>query len=339
MKFRNNVVIKTLGIPTIYSFSDLASKLSISQSTLYTMLNKKWYFYSEKQIPKKDGTNRELRVPMLSLKVVQKWILVEILQKISVSEFSMAFVPKRNGLLASAEMHRKNLFFLEMDIHNFFGNITEQKIYKLFCDMGYNFDVASILTGLCTYDGVLPQGAVTSPYLANLVCFNLDARLNGLCRKRDIVYSRYADDLCFSSNNRTILNKIEPIVEKILLDEGFEANKKKTRYLSDDTRKTIVGITVNNKEIHVAKQLKRRLRAKIYNAISTGNYSMRGEIIGTIAYITSIEKGYKKTILKYIEMITMRETLRDNMKIVEKYNENKFFKESKDMLPLIKEYE
>lgn len=334
MKVSNSVVIRTLGIPLIYNFSDLAMQLSISESTLYMMINKTDYFYSQKKIPKKDGTTRTLDIPVLSLKVVQKWILVEILEKISVSRFSMAFVPGKNGLKANAEMHNKNLFLLELDISNFFGSINQRKVYKLFLDMGYGIDISTILTKLCTYNDKLPQGAVTSPYLANLVCFNLDARLNGLCRKKDIAFSRYADDLCFSSNNRIILNKIEPIVIKILDDEGFSINNKKTRYLSDEVKKTVVGITINNKEIHVDKKLKRNIRVDIFMSIKNKDYSKKDKIIGTIAYISSIETGYKEKVISYINNVINKTFLRKDILVVEEYNKNKFYKECHDMKPL-----
>ena len=195
----NSVVLNTLGVPVINSFEHLCEQLSITEQLLYYLTYKKEYCYFQKVIPKKDKTERILNVPSLSLKVVQKWILKEILEKILVSEQAMAFVPHKNGLRENAERHKKNIFLLEMDITNFFGTITEQQVYTLFCNIGYNTKVAGILANLCTYDNYLPQGAVTSPYIANLVCYHMDARINGYCSRKDIVYTRYADDLTFSS--------------------------------------------------------------------------------------------------------------------------------------------
>ena len=211
----------------------------------------------------------------------------------------MAFVPEKNGLRVNAEYHKKNVFILEMDIKNFFGSIQEKQVFQLFCKIGYNTDVSAILANLCTYEDVLPQGAVTSPYIANLVTYHLDVRLNGLCSRKDIVYTRYADDLSFSSNNRTKLNSIEKIVKYIVKEEGFEINEKKTRYLSNDVKKTITGITINNEEVHVDKALKKKIRAMIFNSIVNKDYTRNDKIKGSIAYVDSIEKGYKEKILKY----------------------------------------
>lgn len=233
-------------------------------------------------------------VPHLALKVVQRWILKEILEKINVSNQAMAFVPKKNGLKVNAEYHKKNIFILEMDIKKFFDSIKETQVFQLFCKIGYNTDVSAILANLCTYEDALPQGAVTSPYIANLVTYHLDVRLNGLCSRKDIVYTRYADDLSFSSNNRTKLNSIEKFVQCIVREEGFEINEKKTRYLSNDVKKTITGITINNEELHVDKDFKKKIRAMIFNSIVNKDYSKNEKIIGCIAYVDSIEEGYKE---------------------------------------------
>lgn len=332
MNFSNNVILNTLKVPIINSFEHLAEQLSLSQGMLYFLTYKKKYCYFEEEIPKKDGTPRTIYVPCLSLKVVQRWILKEILEKINVSEQSMAFVPNRNGLKVNAEYHRKNIFLLEMDISNFFSSIPEERVFRLFCNIGYNADVSAVLTNLCTYKGVIPQGAVTSPYIANLICYHLDARLNGFCSRRDVVYTRYADDLSFSSNIRAQLNGIEKFVKYIIKDEGFEINEKKTRYLSNDVRKTITGITINNEEMHVDKNIKRKLRAMINNSIAHKDYSQNDRIRGTIAYINSIEEGYKDKICKYINLLVKRPVFYANKEIVEAFNKNKLYKEIHDMV-------
>ena len=270
-------------------------------------------------------------VPHLALKVVQRWILKEILEKINVSNQAMAFVPKKNGLKVNAEYHKKNIFILEMDIKKFFDSIKETQVFQLFCKIGYNTDVSAILANLCTYEDALPQGAVTSPYIANLVTYHLDVRLNGLCSRKDIVYTRYADDLSFSSNNRTKLNSIEKFVQCIVREEGFEINEKKTRYLSNDVKKTITGITINNEELHVDKDFKKKIRAMIFNSIVNKDYSKNEKIIGCIAYVDSIEEGYKEKIFNYIIHVTEKEQLKDDIDIVNAFNKNKFFKSLPDM--------
>jgi len=322
MNISNNVILNTLNVPIINGFTHLAEQLSLTKGLLYFLTYQKNYCYTLKEIPKKDGTFRKICIPNLSLKVVQKWILIEILEKINVSKQAMAFVPKKNGLKSNAEYHKKNIFLLEMDIENFFGTIKEEQVFRLFCNIGYNTKVSTILTSLCTFDGELPQGAVTSPYLANLILFHLDARLNGLCSRKDIVYTRYADDLSFSSNDRAKLNGI---------DEGFEINEKKTRYLSNDVKKSITGITINNEEIHVDKKFKRKIRSMIFNSIANKNYALNDKIRGSIAYVNSIEPGYQEKMYKYIEQIINKYELKNDSGIVKSFNENKLYKSLPDL--------
>jgi retron-type reverse transcriptase len=264
--------------------------------------------------------------------VVQRWILKEILEKIFVSEHAMAFVPNKNGLRENAESHKKNIFLLEMDITNFFGTITEKQVYRLFCNIGYNSKVAGVLANLCTYDDYLPQGAVTSPYIANLVCYHMDARINGYCSRKDIVYTRYADDLTFSSNNRTLLNKVEKFIKYIVKDEGFTINGKKTRYLSNDIKKTVTGITINDDSIHVDKKFKRDLRAQIYQSIKSKDYTNNSQISGKIAYVNSIEDGFRERIIKYISDVIRKPEFIEDKDTVTAFNNNKFLPELPDMV-------
>ena len=219
-----------------------------------------------------------------------------------------------------------------MDITNFFGTITEQQVYTLFCNIGYNSKVAGILANLCTYNNYLPQGAVTSPYIANLVCYHMDARINGYCSRKDIVYTRYADDLTFSSDNRMLLNKIEKFIKYIVTDEGFTINDKKTRYLSNDVKKTVTGITINDDSIHVDKKFKRNLRAQIYCSIKLKNYQNNSQILGKIAYVNSIEKGFRDKIIRYITNLITRTEFAGNIDVVNAFNDNKLFAELPDMV-------
>lgn len=328
---QNTVILKTLGVPIINSSKHLCEQLSITEQALFFLTFKKDNCYCVKEIPKNDGTKRILHVPNLYLKVIQRWILNEILEKINVSKQAMAFVPKKNGLKDNALQHKEKLFILEMDITNFFGSINKRQVYKLFSSIGYNNKVANLLAELCTYNDELPQGAITSPYLANLICFHMDSRINGYCSRRDIVYTRYADDLAFSSDNRTILNKTEKFIKYVVEDEGFLINNKKTRYLSNDVKKTVTGITINYNSIHVDKTLKKYLRAQIFESIKTMNYADNDNIRGKIAFIDSIEDGFKDRMVKYIEHIIIKPYFTIDSNIVRAFNNNKLYPELPNM--------
>lgn len=146
------------------------------------------------------------------------------------------------------------------------------------------------------------------------------------------MYTRYADDLTFSSNNKTLLNKIEKFIRYIVTDEGFTINDKKTRYLSNDVKKTVTGITINDGNIHVDKKLKRDLRAQIFNSIKSKNYENNNQILGKIAYVNSIEEGFREKIIKYVTSITVRPEFTEDIDIVNAFNSNKLFTELPDMV-------
>ena len=97
MNTNSNLILNTLGVPIIYDLESLSERLSITKTFLYMLSRKQHLFYETAEIPKKDGSMRKIHAPVLSLKVVQKWILVEILEKVRVSPYAMAFVPGKNG--------------------------------------------------------------------------------------------------------------------------------------------------------------------------------------------------------------------------------------------------
>jgi len=115
---------------------------------------------------------------------------------------------------------------------------------------------------LCTYDGHLPQGAPTSPYLSNIVCLKLDKRLSLLAKKYYANYSRYADDITLSGNCG--INKMLPVVETILKDEGFSLNNDKTRLAYAYQRQEVTGLIVNGNSVRVNKRYIKKLNQDIY---------------------------------------------------------------------------
>lgn len=327
-----NIFNDSKKIVQISSFNDFCEVLSISSRLLYYLLNKKNKCYSKIEIPKKDGTHRVLHVPSFSMKVVQKWILHNILEKVEVSNQSMAFTRHR-GIRKNAEFHKENVFLLKMDIKNFFGNITYRKVFDLFLGLGYSSSASGILTSICTYKFALPQGAVTSPYIANLVCSSMDTKIENYCNLRDISYTRYADDLCFSTNDKALLLELKKVVKDIVYEEGFRIHTKKTKLLSNYMKKTITGITINDGLIKVNKEFKKCLRSQIFNSIKSCDYRDKNQIVGKIAYINSIEDGFRDMIVRnYISRIIMRSFFTENIDIVNAFNKNKFYDDLPDML-------
>jgi len=329
----NKIVLDSLGIPIIQSFDDFINTIGLSPSLIYLLTRKDSnYKYDIFEIDKKSGGKRVIYAPKYSLKLVQKWVLHHIFYKIKPSEQCFAYKKGlSNPLKKNAEKHKSNGFVLTIDIKDFFPSFTPKRVFGLFSSIGYNREVAALLTNICTYDDHLPQGAVTSPCISNLLCRQLDYRLQKYCAKRDITFTRYADDLYFSSNDRQLLKKSYTIIVRILKDEGFEINSKKTHFMSPKTRTQIAGVTISDGKLKAPKEMKRKVRSMIHRAIVTGDYSSVNQIKGYIAYINSIEINYKDRIIEYIKSFKNRDVTLFK-ETIDSFNENKIFNSIEDFV-------
>ena len=164
-----------------------------------------------------------------------------------------------------------------MDIKDFFPSVKPYFIYSVYRDSGYSKAVAGILTGLCVYEDVLPQGAPTSPPLSNLICRRIDARLGGLSRKLGIRYTRYSDDMTFSGSFEP--GHVVKSVRTIISEYGFELNEKKTRVSRPHQRQCVTGVVVNSK-IQAPRTYRRELRKQIHYIDQYGlqDHMKRGQL-------------------------------------------------------------
>lgn len=330
--YTNEFILNSLNLPIIENLLDLSDKLGVSTKLIYNITNNQNNYYKVFEIKEKSGKIRKISSPKRSLKLVQKWVLVEILEKINVSDQAMAYTKnKKRGIKWNAERHKYNNFFLEMDLKNFFDSIEKEQIYYIFRKIGYNILVSNILSKICTFKGSIPQGGVCSPYLSNLICYNLDKRLSSLSRKRDITYTRYADDLTFSCNNEKNIFSIKPIINTIIKSEGFVINPNKTRFLFPTSYKKVTGLVIIDRNVKVKRKYKRNIRASIHRAILTCDYSDAETIKGKISFVNYIEPGYKKKIMIYINKLAQEKNYKFFKDIVDNYNKNKFFEELENM--------
>lgn len=332
-RYYNKVIIDSLNLPMLTCFEDIVKEVRLDAKLVYWLTKKDAYGkYKTFYIDKKDGSQREINAPALAVKLFQRWILENILYKIRTSKYSYGFEKKKGSpLVRCAEMHRNNLYVLKVDLKDFYPSIARKRVFFEFVNIGYNDEVADLLTNVCVLDGKLPQGAVTSAYLANLICRKLDSRIAGYCNKRNIVYTRYADDLTFSCDDRDLLKRMHRMVKVIVEDEGFVLNQKKTVFMTPKCQKRVLGVTINDNLLKAPKETKRMIRAMLHYAVAAGDYSMNNVLRGYIAYVDSIERTYKKKCINYLVKLS-ESNLCLFPDIVKAYNENKIFKELPDML-------
>lgn len=285
---------RQLGLPVIQSADDLARHLGISQSILIRYASVSTKYYKTYRIPKKSGGTRIINAPNRSLKGIQAWVLRNILDKISPSEHATAYRMGRNTL-HNVKPHRDNSYCLCFDIEDFFPSVKIGRVCAFFRLFGYSQEVSRCLALLCTCRGSLPQGAVTSPALSNLVVGRLDARIAGYCRKRNIAYTRYADDICLSSNNRKTLFSSVPIVLLILSSEGFSENKSKRRYMGPSKRCQVTGLVraIEQSRFGIGHYKLRQFRAVLHHfelgLPLSGDYLNIDSINGWMAHLKSVD--------------------------------------------------
>jgi len=236
--------------------------------------------YHTLEIPKRRGGTRLLHVPKKRLKEVQRHLLKNLIGKIPVHAATRAF-RRGHDPTQHARDHVGKRILASFDLKDFFPSIHRRRIRMMFIHCGYPQSVARILSLLVTTLGpdpnnpgrrVLPQGAPTSPALANIVCWRLDRRLTGLAKKFDATYSRYADDLTFSGGEKLLrgMKHFLPRLKKIVAEERFRTNPKKKRIMRAGNRQMVTGLVVN-KRASVPRDERDQLKAIIHNAAKAGS--------------------------------------------------------------------
>lgn len=240
--------------------------------------SQRMHTYKQFEIPKKNGGSRVICAPIRTLKRVQRCLNVAFQWIYEPNEAAMGFVPGR-CVADNARRHTGKNFVYNIDLCDFFTSISEGRVYMLLKSksIGLPCEVASLIARLCcrwievendekkTRRGVLPQGAPTSPILTNLVCQRLDRRLYGLARRFKMDYSRYADDITFSSNRNHFHESGKFVTElrRLITEESFTINETKVRLQKKAYRQEVTGLIVNEKP-NVTKHYIQDIRLGLY---------------------------------------------------------------------------
>jgi len=260
------------------SRDDLLNLLDISQQQLLYYLyicpeNKR---YRHLRLRKKRGGYRTIYAPATHLKIVQQK-LSSILQLIYEQKPAVhGFVPHKS-IVSNAAMHLNKTYVLNLDLQDFFPSINFGRVRGLFMNQPYylNEEVATILAQICCHRNTLPQGAPTSPVISNMICAKLDRELLRFAQANRCVYTRYADDLTFSTNTRQPPSKLVRRTEatasielgrdlvSIITANGFQVHPEKSRLQVKGRRQEVTGLTVNHFP-NVPRRLIRQIRAMLH---------------------------------------------------------------------------
>lgn len=288
-----------INMPEFYPFT-------MAHLNYYCNPNHTFHRYKQFKIRKKSGGFRQITAPLNTSFKLMLQAVNEILKALyTPSKYAMGFAENRS-VATNAAVHQKQNYVFNLDLQDFFPSIEQARVWKRLQLKPFNFpkSIANILAGLCAMrkqqknpDGttttvyVLPQGAPTSPILTNMICDNLDRRLAGLARRFGLRYTRYADDITFSSMHYVYAKDGEFRIElrRIISEQGFTINADKTRLQKNGARQEVTGIIVNEK-VNVAKQYSRNIRNLLYIWDRYGISVARARFI--VAYKT--DKGATK---------------------------------------------
>jgi hypothetical protein len=309
------VALPGLAMPSLASAGELAAWLKLTPDELEWFAGVKGRpvrqaaeplsHYRYRWIVKRSGGSRLLEIPKRRLAAMQRRILDEILYFVPPHEAAHGFRP-RHSTLSHATPHVGQDAVLRMDLRDYFVSVRASRVHAMFHTLGFPATVASLLTGLvCNitpkpvlraqsastaglarqwrelsayFQPHLPQGAPTSPALANLCSFNLDLRLGALAADAGAAYTRYADDLAFSGSHAFArgAERFKVVVATIAAGEGYAINPRKTRLMHRSGRQQLTGVVVNLKP-NIRRDDYERLKATLHNCLRHGATSQNRE--------------------------------------------------------------
>ncbi len=309
-----------------YQLRDFPSHLALAEAMEISIGELRFLSYGRKVakvshyhrflMPKKRGGHRLISAPMPRLKAAQHWILEHILNPLPLHEAAHGF-RSEHSILTNAAPHCGARTVVNIDLQDFFPNITWPRVFGLFRSLGYSRSISTIFTQLCTEPPVedieldgqtwqvatgkrhLPQGAPTSPAITNLLCRALDARLKGIAKKHQFTYTRYADDLTFSTfvGKREETRKLLWQVKKVIEEEGFQIHPEKMRLMDRGRSQEVTGLNVHEQKPTAPRKDVRAFRALLHQLERNGpdKCHWRGDSKRTLAKVN----GYAN----YLKMV------------------------------------
>ncbi|MGK8206484.1 reverse transcriptase family protein [Burkholderia cenocepacia] len=279
------------------------------------------HHYTYMACDKRRGGSRLIEIPKGRLRETQRRILHGLLDRVPPHASAHGF-RKGRGIVSFAAPHADREVVIRFDLADFFVSVRAARVHALFDTLGYPAEVARVLTALCTnrvpsarlfaadlrdrFDWTsrqryrnrhLPQGAPTSPALANLCAFRFDMRLAALARSLGATYTRYADDLAFSGGPALAraIDRLQVRVAAIAFDEGFALQLRKTRVMRRGARQQLAGVVVN-RHPNLARDEFDRLKAILTNCVRHGPASQnrgahadfRAHLAGRVAHAAAL---------------------------------------------------
>lgn len=296
---------------TIALISGAAAKTGLSRQSMMRVASTATHRYKIYQIPKRRGGSRIVAQPAREVKAIQYAILDMLASHLPVHECATAYVPK-SRLIDNASPHSGCKFLLKFDFESFFPSIDEHAVVRLLRSrIGERISEAEIrfVVDCCLWLGPGSQrrglciGAPSSPFLSNAVMFDFDQAISDSASKIDVIYTRYSDDVTFSSSNSNALGNMENIFRDLCFKIPFprlQINESKRVFASRSAALKVTGLTLTNQGgVSVGRDRKRGVRAGLKHFMkdeldSESLEKLRGEV----AFVLSIEPNFRDVLLR-----------------------------------------
>jgi retron-type reverse transcriptase len=275
-------VVRVPTLPELASEAALLTYLNLSVKEL----KKIWWFrrrmYHSFEIAKGKHKKRIINAPDKRLKYLQRKIAPLLDQLYRVRNPVHGFVAERS-VKTNAAAHLRKRFVLNIDLKDFFPSITEKRVKGVLDSLGIDSGVSKIIARLSCNNNHLPQGAPTSPVLSNMICFRMDKELLTFAKSARCIYTRYADDITFSSNQPMTAafggpvppsghfspELLVPILRQVFANNGFTINPDKAHYADRNSRRMVTGLKINE-ILNVDRCYVRNIRAALYSVETLG---------------------------------------------------------------------
>ena len=308
-------------VPLIQALQDATG---LNEAQILRLIVRSPHAYKVYTIPKKSGGTRIIAQPAKETKFLQRWLIANVFHALPLHEFATAYKSNTN-IKKNAAAHKENPYISKFDFRNFFPSIKEVDLIQHFTrhlatQLSEN-DIQMVARLCCmstkgSKDRHLSIGAPSSPLLSNSVMYEFDSQITSWCKVNGFVYTRYADDLTFSTNVKERSSHIEGEIRRVITGLGYpkiNLNKKKTIHLSKRHQRRVTGLIINNEDqLSIGRSRKRAISALIHrhslNMLTTDEtYHLQG-LLGFAkdiepAFVISMRRKYGAEIVDAVFQI------------------------------------
>jgi RNA-directed DNA polymerase len=286
----------------------LSKNLILEREFIELIANTSSRRYKKYEITKNKKT-RTIFHPAKELKTLQRILHDCILSKLPVHSAATAYC-QNSTILANAERHKSSKFMLRIDFKNFFESISKDDIVEFitknqtYLDPSWSDEDTQLLVKIACFHKRLTIGSVTSPIISNAICYELDHKLSQYCLSKNIIYTRYADDLFFSTNSPNILKNTPSVIKKTIREisqpNNLWINYRKTIHMSKKSKMCITGLTItNDQKISIGNKKKREIRSLVYKWNHLDS-TKKANLQGYLSYCSSVEPSFINSLyIKY----------------------------------------